>query len=63
VVAKHGFSERFAYLVSGQNRSTQRDSLTQPDVEAAITADIKLLATKCGHYGYRRISATLRQNG
>ena len=34
-----------------------------PDDEAALTADIVELATRHGHYGYRRITALLREAG
>ena len=63
VVAKHGVSERLACRVLGQHRSTQRKKPTRPDDEAALTADIISLATQYGRYGYRRITAMLRQKG
>jgi len=63
VVANHGVSERLACRVLGQHRSTQRKKLTKPDDEAALTADITSLATQHGRYGYRRITAMLRQRG
>ena len=63
VVANHGVSERLACRVLGQHRSTQRKKLTKPDDEAALTADITSLATQYGRYGYRRITAMLRQRG
>jgi len=63
VVAKHGVSERLACRVLGQHRSTQRKKPTRPDDEAALTADITSLATQYGRYGYRRITAMLRQRG
>jgi len=63
VIAKHGVSERLACRVLGQHRSTQRKKLTRPDDEAALTADITSLATEYGRYGYRRITAMLRQRG
>jgi len=63
VVAKHGVSERLACRVLGQHRSTQRKKPTRPDDEAALTADITSLATQYGRYGYRRITAMLRQKG
>lgn len=62
-VAKHGVSERLACRVLGQHRSTQRKKPTRPDDEAALTADITSLATQYGRYGYRRITAMLRQRG
>ena len=63
MVAKHGVSERLACRVLGQHRSTQRKKPTRPDDEAALTADITSLATQYGRYGYRRITAMLRQKG
>jgi len=63
VVAKHGVSERLACRVLGQHRSTQCKKPTRPDDEMALTADITSLATQYGRYGYRRITAMLRQRG
>ena len=63
MVANHGVSERLACRVLGQHRSTQRKKLTKPDDEVALTADITSLATQYGRYGYRRITAMLRQRG
>jgi putative transposase len=55
-----GVSERFACRILGQHRSTQRKIAKKPD-ETALTADIIALATRC--YGYRRITALLREAG
>jgi transposase InsO family protein len=63
VVARHGVSERFACRVLGQHRSTQRKKPSRPDDEAALTADITALAIQYGRYGYRRITAMLRDRG
>jgi transposase InsO family protein len=63
VVAKHGVSERFACRVLGQHRSTQRKKPSRSDDEAALTADITALAIQYGRYGYRRITAMLRNRG
>jgi putative transposase len=63
VIAKFGVSERLACRVLGQHRSTQRKVATSRDDEAALTADIIELATQYGRYGYRRITALLRQAG
>jgi transposase InsO family protein len=41
----------------------QRKPPSAPDDEAALTADIIALATRYGRYGYRRITALLRQAG
>ena len=56
-------SERLACRVLGQHRSTQRKIARTPDDEAALTADIIALATRYGRYGYRRITALLRNAG
>ena len=63
VVDELGVSERRACRVLGQHRSTQRKIPTTPDDEAAPTADIIALALQYGRYGYRRITAMLRQAG
>jgi putative transposase len=63
VAAELGVSERLACRVLGQHRSTQRKRPTTPDDEAALTADIIELARLYGRYGYRRITALLRQAG
>jgi transposase InsO family protein len=63
VIAKYGVSERLACRVLGQHRSTQRKIPRQPEDEAALTADIIALATRYGRYGYRRITALLRDAG
>jgi putative transposase len=63
VIAQYGISERLACRVLGQHRSTQRKIPKQPEDEAALTADIIALATQYGRYGYRRITALLRDAG
>jgi len=63
VIAKYGVCERLACRVLGQHRSTQRKIPKQPEDEAALTADIIALATQYGRYGYRRITALLREAG
>jgi putative transposase len=63
VTAKYGVSERLACRVLGQHRSTQRKIPKEPEDEAALTADIIALATQYGRYGYRRITALLRDAG
>lgn len=60
---KLGVSERLACRVLGQHRSTRRKAAKSRDDEAALTADIIELATQYGRYGYRRITALLRQAG
>ena len=56
-------SERRACKVIGQPRSTQRRELVQRDDETALTRAILDLATEYGRYGYRRITALLRDQG
>src|SRR3712207_3195289 len=63
VIARYGVSERLACRVLGQHRSTQRKVLKESEDEAALTADIIALATQYGRYGYRRITALLRDAG
>jgi len=58
-----GVSERRACRVIGQPRSTQRRILRTAEDEAQSTANIIELATTYGRYGYRRITALLRQSG
>ena len=47
----------------GQHRSTQRKVPRGRDDEEALTADIIGLAREYGRYGYRKITALLRQAG
>jgi transposase InsO family protein len=63
VRAELGLSERRVCRALGQHRSTQRKIPTSPDDEAALTADIIALALQYGRYGYRRITALLREAG
>jgi putative transposase len=63
VCAELGMSERRACQVIGQPRSTQRRILRVADDEERLTAAITELATMYGRYGYRRITALLRQAG
>jgi putative transposase len=63
VRAELGLSERRVCRALGQHRSTQRKIPTTPDDEAALTADIIALALQYGRYGYRRITALLREAG
>ena len=55
-----GVSERRACRVLGQPRSTQRRVLRTAEDEARLTEEIVALARR---YGYRRITALLRQAG
>ncbi|MFN7635134.1 MAG: IS3 family transposase [Acetobacteraceae bacterium] len=63
VVRELDVSERKACAVLGQHRSTQRKAPRGADDEAALTADIVELAKRYGRYGYRRITALLRDAG
>jgi putative transposase len=56
-------SERRACAVLGQRRSTRRKTPRTPDDEAALTADVVELAKRYGRYGYRRVTALLRDAG
>jgi len=56
-------SERRVCHVLGQPRSTQRREPQGRDDEDALTADIVTLARQYGRYGYRRITAMLRDAG
>ncbi|SNT45161.1 HTH-like domain-containing protein [Jannaschia aquimarina] len=60
---KFGVSERFACRVLGQHRSTQRKVPRGRPDEEALTAEIIALASQYGRYGYRRITALLRDAG
>jgi len=56
-------SERRACRVLGQVRSTQRHSSRTKDDEERLVARIVELATRYGQYGYRKITALLKQEG
>ena len=56
-------SERRLCRVLGQHRSTQRKAPRGADDEAALTEDIIALARQYGRYGYRRVTALLRNAG
>ena len=56
-------SERRACRVLGQPRSTQRRTLVVRDDEDALTRAVVDLASEYGRYGYRRVTAPLRQRG
>ena len=56
-------SERRACRALGQHRSTQRKVPRGRDDEEALTADLIELARRYGRYGYRKISALLRDAG
>ena len=56
-------SERRACRVLSQARSTQRHSSNIKGDEERLVARIVELATRYGRYGYRRITALLKQEG
>jgi len=56
-------SERRACRVVGQHRSTQRKPARPRSDEKPLTAAIIKLAEQYGRYGYRRITALLRNDG
>ena len=56
-------SERRACKVLGQVRSTQRRPAHIPDDEPLLVTEMVQLATQYGRYGYRRITAMLREAG
>ena len=56
-------SERRVCRVLGQPRSTQSYVPRATQEEAALTGEIVGLASRFGRYGYRRVTALLRQRG
>lgn len=56
-------SERRACRAIQQPRSTQRYRVRAGDRDAPLTERMVALATRYGRYGYRRITALLRQDG
>jgi putative transposase len=58
-----GVSERRTCAALGQHRSTQRKVPRGQDDEARLTADIIELARQYGRYGYRKVTALLRDAG
>jgi len=61
---RHGFSERRACKLVGQPRSTQRrPPPVVPDEEERIRARLRALARQRPRYGYRRMTALLREEG
>ena len=60
---QHGLSERHGCRLLGQWRGTQRyEPMDRPD-EDELTRAVIELATQYGRYGYRRITALLRNGG
>lgn len=62
-VAALEVSERRACRVMGQHRSTQRYPKRTPGDEVVLTERIIELASEYGRYGYRRVTALLRNEG
>jgi transposase InsO family protein len=62
VSQKLAVSQRRACQVLGQARATQRHTPFPLSDEKQLTADIIVLATKYGRYGYRRITALLNHD-
>ena len=58
-----GVAERRACRALGQHRATQRHPAAPRPDTVPLTAAIVALATQYGRYGYRRITALLRQDG
>jgi hypothetical protein len=56
-------SERRACRALGQHRSTQRKAPRGKEDEEQLTADLIELARQYGRYGYRKITALLRDAG
>jgi putative transposase len=56
-------SERRACKVISQPRMTQRYRPKQPDKDKALTVEIRKLANRHKRYGYRMVTAKLRQKG
>ncbi len=63
VQKKLSVSQRRACIILGQARKTQRRRPRITDEEARLVERIIELATQYGRYGYRRITAMLRQEG
>jgi len=63
VQSKLGASERRACTVLSQARKTQRHIPLIMDEEARLVERIIELASQYGRYGYRRITAMLREEG
>ena len=55
--------QRRACKVLGQPRSTQRHIRKMPEDEERLVERIVALAVQFGRYGYRRITAMLRNEG
>ena len=56
-------SERRVCVALGQHRSTQRKAPRGREDEERLVADVVELAREYGRYGYRKITALLRDAG
>ena len=63
VIEALNVSERRACRVIGQPRATQRYDKSVADDEEILRAEIVRLASEYGRYGYRRVTAMLRNQG
>jgi putative transposase len=63
VIEAMDVSERRACRVLGQPRSTQRYPKVAPEDEALLREKVIELASQYGRYGYRRVTALLRNQG
>ncbi|NIV26486.1 MAG: IS3 family transposase [Gammaproteobacteria bacterium] len=63
VIAAMDVSERRACRVLGQARSTQRYPKVVPGDEELLRSKVVELASEYGRYGYRRVTALLRNQG
>ena len=63
VIDAMDISERRACWVLQQPRSTQRNKKVIPDDKELSRAKVIELASKYGRYGYRRVTALLRNQG
>jgi transposase InsO family protein len=63
VIAAMDVSERRACRVLGQPRSTQRYQKVIPEDEELLRSKVIELASEYGRYGYRRVTALLRNQG
>ena len=59
----YGLSERTACRIVGQPRGTQRYVPTAKPDEDELTRNIVYLASEYGRYGYRRVTALLKDGG
>ena len=60
---KYPVTERQAWRILGQSRTTQRYQPILRDDEAPLTASVIRLAGQYGRYGYRRVTALLDAEG